>query len=94
MLRAVLGPVPGKGGVLGGVLEAVPLSFAIQSTALLPALLPALLFFPALVPALLAALFRNSSAGPVSVANGFVTISFYNKAPWTGHLRAQRLKKF
>ena len=43
----------------------------IQATALLPALLPALPSFLALVPAVLAALFRNSSPAPVSVANGF-----------------------
>ena len=42
--------VPGTRGVPGRVLEAVPLSFAAQATALLPALFPALPLFPALIP--------------------------------------------
>ena len=72
VLRAMPGPVPGKRGVLAGVLEAVPFTVLPRRAALLPALHPALPFLPALVPALLAALSRNSSPAPVSVANGFV----------------------
>ena len=67
----IAGPVPGTRGVPRGVLEAVLLTVLQRRVALLPALLPALPLFPALVPALS----RHSSPAPVSVANGFLTVS-------------------
>ena len=56
VLGRVLGRVPGKRGLLGGLLRAVPFLFFSKETglpALLPAVPSAVLFFPALYPALL-----------------------------------------
>ena len=63
VLGIVLGGVPGKRGLLGALLGAVPfLCFSRESglPALLPAVLPAVLFFPALFPALSPALLGDS----------------------------------
>ena len=77
-------PVPGTRGVPGRALEAVPLSFAAQATALRAAHFPALLWFPALFPAGLTALFRNSSPAPLSGANGVVKLFRKKKKPCPG----------